>query len=205
MIETDGTENKSRLGANAILGVSLAVARAAASFVGLPLYQYLGGINAKVLPVPQMNIINGGMHAPNNLDIQEFMILPLGARTFADALRMASETFHTLKTILAKDGHITSVGDEGGFAPNLKTTTRPSNTSSRPSRNPATGPVRKSPWPSTPRPRNSTRTASTSSPERRRTCPPRTWSPIWAISPPNTPSCPSRTAWPRAIGTAGRS
>ncbi|NMC49475.1 MAG: phosphopyruvate hydratase [Desulfovibrio sp.] len=120
MIETDGTENKSRLGANAILGVSLAVARAAASFVGLPLYQYLGGINAKVLPVPQMNIINGGMHAPNNLDIQEFMILPLGARTFADALRMASETFHTLKTILAKDGHITSVGDEGGFAPNLK-------------------------------------------------------------------------------------
>ncbi len=120
MIETDGTENKSRLGANAILGVSLAVARAAASFVGLPLYQYLGGINAKVLPVPQMNIINGGMHAPNNLDIQEFMILPLGAKTFADALRMASETFHTLKTILAKDGHITSVGDEGGFAPNLK-------------------------------------------------------------------------------------
>ncbi len=120
MIETDGTENKSRLGANAILGVSLAVARAASSFVGLPLYQYLGGINAKVLPVPQMNIINGGVHAPNNLDIQEFMILPLGAKTFADALRMASETFHTLKIILAKDGHITSVGDEGGFAPNLK-------------------------------------------------------------------------------------
>jgi len=120
MIETDGTENKSRLGANAILGVSLAVARAASNFVGLPLYQYLGGINAKVLPVPQMNIINGGMHAPNNLDIQEFMILPVGAKTFADALRMGAETFHTLKTILAKDGHVTSVGDEGGFAPNLK-------------------------------------------------------------------------------------
>jgi len=120
MIETDGTENKSRLGANAILGVSLAVARAASNFVGLPLYQYLGGINAKVLPVPQMNIINGGMHAPNNLDIQEFMILPVGAKTFADALRMGAETFHTLKTILAKDGHITAVGDEGGFAPNLK-------------------------------------------------------------------------------------
>ncbi|MDQ7833192.1 MAG: phosphopyruvate hydratase [Desulfovibrionaceae bacterium] len=120
MIETDGTENKSRLGANAILGVSLAVARAASNFVGLPLYQYLGGINAKVLPVPLMNIINGGMHAPNNLDIQEFMILPVGAKTFADALRMGAETFHTLKTILAKDGHVTSVGDEGGFAPNLK-------------------------------------------------------------------------------------
>lgn len=120
MIETDGTENKSRLGANAILGVSLAVARAASNFVGLPLYQYLGGINSKVLPVPLMNIINGGMHAPNNLDIQEFMILPLGAKTFADALRMGAETFHTLKKILAKDGHVTSVGDEGGFAPNLK-------------------------------------------------------------------------------------
>jgi len=120
MIETDGTENKSRLGANAILGVSLAVARAASNFVGLPLYQYLGGINAKVLPVPLMNIINGGMHAPNNLDIQEFMILPIGAKTFADALRMGAETFHTLKMLLAKDGHVTSVGDEGGFAPNLK-------------------------------------------------------------------------------------
>ncbi|EFL49635.1 enolase [Solidesulfovibrio fructosivorans JJ]] len=120
MIDTDGTENKSRLGANAILGVSLATARAAASFLGLPLYQYLGGVNAKVLPVPMMNIINGGMHAPNNLDIQEFMIVPLGARTFADALRMGAETFHTLKTILAADGHMTTVGDEGGFAPNLK-------------------------------------------------------------------------------------
>jgi enolase len=120
MIDTDGTENKSRLGANAILGVSMAVARAASTFLGLPFYQYLGGINAKVLPVPLMNIINGGAHAPNNLDIQEFMIVPLGARTFADALRMGAETFHTLKKILAADGHVTSVGDEGGFAPNLK-------------------------------------------------------------------------------------
>jgi len=120
MIDTDGTENKSRLGANAILGVSMAVARAAANFLGLPFYQYLGGVNAKVLPVPLMNIINGGAHAPNNLDIQEFMIVPFGARTFADALRMGSETFHTLKTILAADGHMTSVGDEGGFAPNFK-------------------------------------------------------------------------------------
>jgi len=120
MIDTDGTENKSRLGANAILGVSLAVARAASNFLGLPLYQYLGGVNSKVLPVPMMNIINGGAHAPNNLDIQEFMIIPLGARTFADALRMGAETFHTLKALLAADGHMTAVGDEGGFAPNLK-------------------------------------------------------------------------------------
>ncbi|KHK03159.1 phosphopyruvate hydratase [Desulfovibrio sp. TomC] len=120
MIDTDGTDNKSRLGANAILGVSLAVCRAAANYLGLPLYQYIGGINSKVLPVPMMNIINGGAHAPNNLDIQEFMIIPLGARTFADALRMGAETFHTLKALLAADGHMTAVGDEGGFAPNLK-------------------------------------------------------------------------------------
>ncbi|GFM35282.1 phosphopyruvate hydratase [Desulfovibrio subterraneus] len=119
LLDVDGTENKDRLGANAILGVSLATARAAASFLGLPLYQYLGGVNAKVLPVPLMNIINGGEHAPNNLDIQEFMIMPVGAPTFAEALRMGAETFHTLKKLLAKDGHVTSVGDEGGFAPNL--------------------------------------------------------------------------------------
>jgi enolase len=120
MIELDGTENKGRLGANAILGVSMATARAAANFLGLPLYNYLGGVNSKVLPVPLMNIINGGAHAPNNLDIQEFMIVPVGADTFAEALRMGAETFHALKKILAKDGHVTSVGDEGGFAPNLK-------------------------------------------------------------------------------------
>ncbi len=120
LLDLDGTENKGRLGANAMLGVSMANARAAADFVGLPLYQYLGGINGKILPVPMMNIINGGEHAPNNLDIQEFMILPIGAETFAEALRMGAETFHNLKKILAKDGHVTSVGDEGGFAPNLK-------------------------------------------------------------------------------------
>ena len=120
MIELDGTENKSRLGANAILGVSMANARAAATFLGLPLFQYLGGVNAKLIPAPMMNIINGGEHAPNNLDIQEFMIMPLGAATFADALRMGAETFHALKNLLAADGHVTSVGDEGGFAPNLK-------------------------------------------------------------------------------------
>ncbi len=120
LIDLDGTDNKERLGANAMLGVSLATARAAANYLALPLYQYLGGVNSKVLPVPLMNIINGGMHAPNNLDIQEFMILPIGASTFQEAMRMGAETFHTLRTLLAADGHVTSVGDEGGFAPNLK-------------------------------------------------------------------------------------
>ncbi|MDR2056404.1 MAG: phosphopyruvate hydratase [Desulfovibrio sp.] len=121
LIDLDGTDNKSRLGANAMLGVSMACARAAATFLGLPLYKYLGGVNAKVLPAPMMNIINGGAHAPNNLDIQEFMIMPIGAESFRDALRMGAEIFHTLKSLLSKDGHATSVGDEGGFAPNLKT------------------------------------------------------------------------------------
>ncbi|PTN38325.1 phosphopyruvate hydratase [Desulfonatronum sp. SC1] len=120
LLDLDGTENKSRLGANALLGVSMATARAAANYLGLPLFQYLGGVNAKILPVPMMNIMNGGAHAPNNLDIQEFMILPLGAESFSEALRMGAETFHALKGILTKDKHITSVGDEGGFAPNLK-------------------------------------------------------------------------------------
>ena len=120
LIDLDGTDNKARLGANAMLGVSMACARVASEFLGLPLYKYLGGINAKVLPVPMMNIINGGAHAPNNLDIQEFMIMPVGAMTFRDSLRIGAEIFHTLQAILKKDGHVTSVGDEGGFAPNLK-------------------------------------------------------------------------------------
>ena len=120
LIDLDGTDNKARLGANAMLGVSMACARVASEFLGLPLYKYLGGINAKVLPVPMMKIINGGAHAPNNLDIQEFMIMPVGAMTFRDSLRIGAEIFHTLQAILKKDGHVTSVGDEGGFAPNLK-------------------------------------------------------------------------------------
>ncbi len=119
MIKLDGTTNKSKLGANAILGVSMAAARAAAAAYGLPLYQYLGGINARYLPVPMMNIINGGEHAANNLDIQEFMILPFGAKSIAQAVQMGAETFHCLKKILKKDGHSTGVGDEGGFAPDL--------------------------------------------------------------------------------------
>ncbi len=120
MLELDGTENKSNLGANAILGVSMAVARAAADSVGLPLYRYLGGSRANVLPVPMMNVINGGQHASNNVDIQEFMIVPAGAQNFAEALRMAAEVFHTLKSELKSKGLSTGVGDEGGFAPDLK-------------------------------------------------------------------------------------
>jgi enolase len=119
MLEIDGTPNKSKLGANAILGISMAVAKAAAEAVGLPLYQYLGGTNAKVLPVPMMNILNGGKHADNNVDIQEFMIMPVGAESFAHALRMNTEIFHTLKDVLKKKGLNTAVGDEGGFAPML--------------------------------------------------------------------------------------
>ena len=120
MIDLDGTKTKGRLGANAILGVSLAVARAAANETGMPLYRYLGGAGARVLPVPMMNIINGGAHADNRLDLQEFMIMPVGADTFSEALRMATEVFHTLKALLKKKGLNTAVGDEGGFAPDLK-------------------------------------------------------------------------------------
>ncbi len=119
MLELDGTPNKSKLGANAILGVSLAVARVAATSAGLPLFQYIGGANAKTLPVPMMNILNGGKHADNNVDIQEFMIMPVGAPCFADALRMGAEVFHSLKSVLRSKGLATGVGDEGGFAPDL--------------------------------------------------------------------------------------
>jgi enolase len=120
LIDLDGTENKARLGANAILAVSLACARAAAEEAGLPLYRYLGGAGPMQLPVPMMNIVNGGAHADNNVDIQEFMIIPVGMKTFREALRCGAEVFHTLKKLLGKAGHPTSVGDEGGFAPNFK-------------------------------------------------------------------------------------
>ena len=119
LLELDGTENKSKLGANAILGVSLAVAKAAAEALGLPLYQYLGGTNAKEMPVPMMNILNGGEHADNNVDIQEFMVMPVGAESFREGLRMGAEIFHSLKKVLKDKGMNTAVGDEGGFAPNL--------------------------------------------------------------------------------------
>lgn len=120
LLELDGTKNKSNLGANAILGVSLAAAKASALYYRLPLYRYIGGTNAKVLPVPMMNIVNGGRHADNNLDFQEFMIIPAGAKNFREALRMGTEVFHSLKNVLNKKNHSTSVGDEGGFAPDLK-------------------------------------------------------------------------------------
>ena len=119
LIELDGSENKGKLGANAILGVSIAVAHAAADYLDIPLYQYLGGINAKQLPVPMMNILNGGEHADNNIDIQEFMVMPVGAESFHEGLRMGTEIFHSLKAVLKDKGLNTSVGDEGGFAPNL--------------------------------------------------------------------------------------
>lgn len=121
MIKLDGTPNKAKLGANAILGVSLAVAKAAADALGLSLYQYIGGTNSKMLPVPMMNIINGGKHADNSVNIQEFMIMPIGAKSFKQALQMCAEVFHNLKKVLSSKGYSTAVGDEGGFAPNLKT------------------------------------------------------------------------------------
>ncbi len=122
LIEIDGTENKNNLGANALLGVSMAVARAAADFCNLPLYRYLGGVRARELPVPLMNVINGGAHAQNPLDVQEFMIAPVGAENFRESLRMGVEVFHTLKSVLKEKGHLTGVGDEGGFAPQIKST-----------------------------------------------------------------------------------
>lgn len=125
MIKLDGTETKEKLGANAILGVSLAVARAAADFYGMPLYKYLGGPNAKMLPVPMMNVINGGSHADSSVDFQEYMIMPVGAKSLREALRMGAETFHALKKVLKDKGHVTAVGDEGGFAPNLGSNEEP--------------------------------------------------------------------------------
>jgi enolase len=120
LIELDGTANKAKLGANAILGVSLATAKAAANSLGLPLWRYIGGVNAKLLPLPMMNIINGGSHADNNVDFQEFMVMPSGAKSFSHSVQMGAEIFHNLKKVLSSKGYNTSVGDEGGFAPNLK-------------------------------------------------------------------------------------
>lgn len=125
LIDTDGTKDKSKYGANAILGISLAVAQAAASYHDLPLYRYLGGVHAHVLPVPMMNVINGGSHADSSVDFQEYMIIPVGAKSFKEAVRMGAETFHALKKVLKAAGHITAVGDEGGFAPNLENNEAP--------------------------------------------------------------------------------
>ena len=144
MLDLDGTDNKEKLGANAILGVSLAVAHAAAESADLPLFRYVGGPNAHVLPVPMMNILNGGSHADSNVDIQEFMIAPIGAESFREALRWGAEVYHTLKGVLKDKGLATGLGDEGGFAPNLRATAPRSTSSSRPSRRPATPPASRS-------------------------------------------------------------
>ena len=204
MIALDGTPNKSKLGANAILGVSLAVAKAAAETSGLPLYRYVGGTTARVLPVPMMNIINGGVHADNPIDFQEFMIMPLGAPSLSEAVRWGSEVFHALKAALKKAGLNTNVGDEGGFAPNL------------PSAEAALGLCRQgdrkrrlqarrrtSPSPSTPRRASSSRTALTSIPAKARRARSRSRSPISPIWPTHIPSSPSKTAWRRTTGKAG--
>ena len=142
MIALDGTPNKSKLGANAILGVSLAVAKAAAETSGLPLYRYVGGTTARVLPTPMMNIVNGGVHADNPIDFQEFMIMPLGAPSLSEAVRWGSEMFHALKAALKKAGQNTNVGDEGGFAPNLPSAEAALDFASRRSKAPVSSPAR---------------------------------------------------------------
>lgn len=161
MIALDGTKTKGKLGANAILGVSLAVAKAAANETGQPLYRYLGGTNARVLPVPLMNIINGGAHADNRLDLQEFMIMPVGATRFSDALRMATEVFHTLKALLKKKGLNTAVGDEGDSPRICSRTKRLWPSSCKPSKMPGIDRVKTLPWRSIARPANCMRRAAT--------------------------------------------
>ena len=191
MMDADGTPNKSKLGANAILSVSLAVARAAAQDCGLPLYRYLGGPMARVLPVPMMNILNGGAHASNNVDAQEFMVVPIGAETFPEGLRMGVEVFHALKKVLSKMGLSTAVGDEGGFAPMLPSNEAALDVVMQAIEAPATSRAATSPSRSTWRPRSCTRTASTSSrrataaagrPRRWWTCTPAGWTAIPIVS-----------------------
>ena len=202
MIDLDGTPNKARLGANAILGVSLAVAKAAADDLGMPLYRYVGGAFARTLPVPMMNIVNGGKHADNPIDIQEFMIQPVGAATFADAVRMGAEVFHALKKALHDAGHSTNVGDEGGFAPNLKSADEAlafiASACEAAGYRPGEDITFALDCASTEffkdgtlRPRGRGQDAST----------PRGWSTIWPGSATASPSPPSRTAAPRTTGT----
>ena len=204
LIELDGTDNKSRLGANAILGVSLANARAAAAEENLPLWRYLGGDAARILPVPMMNVVNGGAHADNNVDFQEFMVIPVGATSFAQALQTGAEVFHNLKATLKKRGLNTAVGDEGGFAPDLESNEAALQaliegieaagyTPGTTSRSRSTRPSRRS-----------TRTATTSWPARAARSPPPSSPPTGPTSPPATRSSRSRTAWTRRTGTAGR-
>jgi len=212
MIELDGTANKGKLGANAILGVSLAVAKAAAQATGLPLFRYVGGVKGNVLPVPMLNILNGGKHASSNVDFQEFMVLPVGAPTFSEALRWGTEVFHTLKSVLHDRGLATGVGDEGGFAPDLRADSLPtlprrnlpSTTSSKRSIGPAMRQATRFGLGSTrPRP-SSSRTARIAT--RQATCgsdPRRLKSSTWPRSAIGTRSSRSKTASPKTTGWAG--
>ncbi len=203
MLGLDGTDNKAKLGANAILGVSLAVAKAAAESAGLPLFRYLGGPNAHVLPVPMMNILNGGSHADSNVDVQEFMIAPIGAETFREALRWGAEIYHALKGVLKERAWPPGSATRAASRPTSSPTARPSTSSSRRSRRPATRRAPRSPSPSTsPRASSTTRTAPTSS-----RAPPRPrprWSTTTRTSWTPTRWCPSRTRSTRRTGTAGR-
>jgi len=205
LIDLDGTANKGKLGANAILGVSIAVARAAAEACGLPLYRYLGGVGGCTLPVPMMNILNGGSHADNNMDIQEFMVMPVGARSFTEALRMGVETFHNLKKVLKGKGLNTNVGDEGGFAPQLRSNAEAIEVILEAISKAGFAPGRTSASPSTPPPPSSARRGNTySASPTSRSGTPRSSSGFTRICAASTRSFRSRTASPRTTGKAGR-
>jgi enolase len=201
LIQLDGTPNKGRLGANAILGVSLAVAKAAAQFTGLPLYRYVGGTQARQLPVPMMNVINGGAHADNPIDFQEFMIVPVGAATMFDAVRMGSEVFHSLRRALSEAGESTSVGDEGGFAPNLSSAEDALGFIMRSIETISPGRTWFSRW--TVPPRNFSRMTLTITKGRARFARPRHRRNTYQVLSIAILSSPSRMAWQRTIGTAG--
>ncbi len=205
MIELDGSENKGRLGANAILAVSCAVAKAAAEESTLPLYRYLGGAGDMALPVPLMNVINGGAHANNSIDMQEFMLVPLGAPTFREALRYGVEVFQTLKKLIDAKGMATTVGDEAASRLIWHRTKPRCSSCSRRSTRPATPRARTSRSRSTALRRNTTRTACTSSPAKARSSRARRWSTIWRHGSTSIRSSPSRTACPSTIGTGGSS
>ncbi len=203
MIDLDGTPTKSRLGANALLGVSMAAAHAAAAEKGVPLYKYLNPTGPYHLPVPMMNILNGGAHADNSVDMQEFMIMPVGAPSFREALRWGAEVFHALKAVLKKQGMNTAVGDEGGFAPNLPSNEAALEVVMEAIKNAGYTPARisTSPW-TAPAP-SSTRTASTCWKPKANPSPPTSSPTSWPTGSTVIPSSPSRTAWTRATGPAG--
>ncbi len=204
LVDLDGTPSKGRLGANAVLGVSLAVARAAAVDAELPLFRYVGGANAHVLPVPMMNVLNGGAHADNSIDFQEFMIMPVGAASYSEGLRWGVETYHALAKVLKARGLSTTVGDEGGFAPEPPVQRRSGGHPRwRRSRRPVG--CRATRWPSRsiPPPVSSSRTGRTNCRARAAGCRPTRWWPTGWSSVTATPSCRSRTAWPRTTGTVG--